>query len=101
VITTEKIGCFNPFEMEAFRCPVCQSEKFVELQPYGGVWCKGCNASFSVNGTCDGRRKLAVTCKTKYCWKKEHREKVDIYATTIWEDDKEISWLKIKDNKII
>ncbi len=101
MITTEKIGGFNPFEMKAFRCPVCQSKKFMELQPYGGVWCAECNASFSVKGTCDGPRKLAVSCRTKYCWREEHRKKADVYATVIWEDDYEVSWLKIKGNKIM
>ena len=101
LITTETIGSFNPFEMKAFRCPVCQSEKFVEVKPYGGVWCAECNAAFSVKGTCDGHRKLAVSCRTEHCWKEEYRNKADFYGTVIWQGDKEIGWLAIKDRRVI
>lgn len=101
MINTEKIGSFNPFEMDGFSCPVCESNEFVELWPYGGVWCARCNASFEVGGTCDGPRKLAVHCVTKHCHSREHREKADRYFTVIWDEDNEIGWFAVKDRKII
>ena len=70
LITTETIGSFNPFEMKAFRCPVCQSEKFVEVKPYGGVWCAECNAAFSVKGTCDGQENLRYPAERNIAGKK-------------------------------
>lgn len=96
VVLQHPIGSFNPFLMEAFRCPVCGSTTFNELTPYGGVWCEGCNAQFEVSGTCDGLRKLAVRCVTANCWKPEQREGADFYGTVIWEGDEKISWLHIE-----
>ncbi len=101
MITKEKIADFNPFEKPCFKCPVCGSTAFVELEPYGGVWCRECNASFEVRGTCDGLRKIAVSCITDHCWKIDHRERADLYGTVIWEEDEEISWFAVKDNHVI
>lgn len=101
MITKEAISSFDPFKQEFFSCPVCGSKEFVELYPYGGVWCAKCNAGFGVTSTCDGKRKIGVHCTTKHCWSKEQREEADRYFTTIWEDDKTIGWFKVKDRKVI
>jgi len=101
-IETEVIGCFNPFEMEAFRCPVCASNKFVELKPHGGVWCNECNATFTVSDTCDGLRKLSVRCTTEHVYKKWHgKDLCEWYGTVIWADDQHITWISRKNGKPI
>jgi len=66
MLRREVIASFNPFNMSAFRCPVCGSNDFVELYPYGGVWCAECNAEFSVRATDDGVNKIVVDCFTKW-----------------------------------
>lgn len=99
-VLQEPIGCFNPFEMDAFRRPVCRGSTFYALTPYGGVWCGECNASFKVSDTCDGLRKLAVRCLTEDCHTPEHREQADRYGTVIWEGDERISWMRIKDREL-
>jgi len=100
-VKTVKIGAFNPLLMRIFKCPACGSAEFAELKPYGGVWCSGCNAHIIVRDTCDGLNKVAVRVETADCWKEEIRKKADVYATSIWEGDDEISWLVVKDGKLI
>jgi len=102
LITREKISSFDPFNMKGFKCPVCGSSEFVELHPYGGVWCRECNAEFFVRGTCDGINKIAVDCFTKYVF--PHKRKSDMleyYWTVIWRDDEEIVWLGKKGDEIV
>jgi len=88
--------------MKGFRCPVCGSNEFVELHPYGGVWCRECNAEFFVRGTDDGVNKIAVDCITKYVWlHKRKSDMLEYYWTVVWCDDERIVWLGEKDGEII
>ncbi len=98
MIETEKIGSFNPFNNKWFKCPVCGSNSFVELQPYGGVWCKQCNAMFTVQSTCDGVNKLAVRCETTHVWNpNNYPDMAEVYGAIVWSDDQEVSWLRLKE----
>lgn len=101
VLKVEDIACFNPFGMDAFKCPNCGSDVFYELKPYGGVWCDGCNASFLVEPTCDGKSKVSITVLTDDCWYERHRNKADRYGTVIWEGDTSISWMAFKDGEVL
>ena len=102
MLRREVIASFNPFNMSAFRCPVCGSNDFVELYPYGGVWCAECNAEFSVRGTDDGVNKIVVDCFTKWVWKHKRRKDLPEYFwTVIWRGDDRISWLAWTGEKII
>ena len=96
MLRTEQVGCFNPFKMPAFFCPVCGGHKFVELFPHAGVWCEKCNSQFEVKGTCDGKRKLAISCKTDSLHTEPYFKKPDfvapLYYTVIWQDDDEVVW---------
>ena len=95
-ISKEKIGSFNPFRMKGFKCPVCGSKRFVELHPYGGVWCSKCNAGFEVSGTSDGPRKLAVRCITDHVHSQYRKKGLPKgYGTVIWQGDDKISWLEL------
>lgn len=96
MLEQQKIGSFNPFKRKYFKCPVCGSDEFVELNPNGGVWCKGCNAAFGVRGTCDGIDKVAVDCFTKDVWNKSKFPGIsEHYWTVLWADDKKMSWLTV------
>lgn len=102
MIQKQKISSFDPFDMSAFRCPVCGGQHFTELCPYGGVWCDECNARFGVSDTCDGLRKIAVRCTTEHIRPPYKEKAMSLYFTTIWEEDIKITWLsKGKDGKII
>jgi len=99
------IGNFNPFQMPAFFCPVCGSNKFTDLAPYGGVWCDNCNANFEVAATCDGNRKLSVHCFTKNVWSNKTKPlgmKYEAhYWTVIWQHDGRVVWLTRTSDKTI
>lgn len=88
--------------MDAFYCPVCGSQSFVELTPHAGVWCETCNSKFEVGGTCDGLRKILVSCDPKEAWRSDkYPDIAKVYWTVIWEADKKISWLaRTKDKKL-
>lgn len=45
------IGAFNPFDWEAFSCPVCGGKEFESLS-HSGVFCSTCDAQFRVRYTC-------------------------------------------------
>ena len=45
------IGEFNPFDWEAFRCPVCGQNEFESISNTG-VFCAHCEAQFRVRHTC-------------------------------------------------
>jgi RNA polymerase subunit RPABC4/transcription elongation factor Spt4 len=49
-LKVEYIGGVNPFEWEAFICPVCRSNEFVS-HAHAGVYCDCCGAKFSVRTT--------------------------------------------------
>lgn len=108
MIQKEKISSFDPFKKKGFRCPVCASNEFTELYPYGNVWCNECNAMFILRATCDGLNKIAVDCKTEHVYAK-HKDEfcVDIqdlppfFGAVIWKDDTKITWIAIKNNKVI
>ena len=94
MIRQERIGSFNPFNLKNFRCPVCGSNDFTELVPYGGVWCDECNAQFFVRGTCDGVNKIVVDCFTKWVHRhKRTEDMLDYYGAVIWKEDEKITWL--------
>lgn len=99
VLSTERIGSFNPFEMSAFFCPVCGDKEFIELLPYGGVWCRRCNAAFQVNGTCDGLRKICVVCSINHVWWGNLSNESRVFRsarhfwTVIWEGDDKVTWM--------
>jgi len=102
MLRKEKIAWFDPFKMECFRCPVCGANEFVELVPHGGVWCEKCNANFTAKGTCDGLRKIAVSCSTEHTYKKFQEKGVAFFCgTVIWQEDKEISWLGRENGKVV
>jgi len=101
MIQKEKISSFDPFKMKAFRCPVCASNEFTELYPYGNVWCNECNAMFILRGTCDGLNKVAVDCKTEQVHAKYKEDLPPLFGAVIWKDDTRISWIAIKNNKTI
>lgn len=102
MIQKEKISSFDPFKMKAFRCPVCASNEFTELYPYGNVWCNECNAMFIVRGTCDGLNKVAVDCCTEHVHSDYQKEGLPSkFGTVIWKDDTKIAWIAIKNNRII
>jgi len=44
------IGEFNPFDWDAFRCPVCRKSQFESIS-HTGVFCGNCNAQFKVRCT--------------------------------------------------
>jgi len=44
------IGNFNPFEWDAFRCPVCRGNEFVSIS-YSAIFCERCGARFQVRPT--------------------------------------------------
>jgi len=96
-VIKEEIGIFNPFRLPNFSCPVCGKNRFVELRPYGGVWCENCNAKFQVQGTSDGPRKLSVRCITTHVYKSKMPDEVPpAYGTVVWSDDKTVSWMPLK-----
>lgn len=102
MIQKQKISSFDPFNMSAFRCPVCGGQHFTELYPYGGVWCDECNARFDLSDTCDGLRKIAVRCTTEHLYTSYKEKALSRYCTTIWADDTKITWLsRGKDGKIV
>mgnify|MGYP007109746906 CR=1 FL=1 len=81
---------------------MCGSNKFVELVPYGGVWCDNCNAMFEVQGTCDGVNKLAIRCITKHVFSDFKKEDTaDVYGTVMWKGDEKVRWLGFKDRLIV
>lgn len=110
-VMREEIGSFNPILRDYFECPVCGSTKFVELVPYGGLWCERCNAQIEILSTCDGPNKVSVHVRTKHCHEGEwianiiansiHGGRAFDYAwAVIWEYDTEIRWMKSKDGKM-
>lgn len=44
MLTTQTLTDLRPFDF--IRCPVCAGDKFTAIEPYGGVWCDECCASF-------------------------------------------------------
>jgi len=54
------IGEFNPFDWEAFRCPVCGKSEF-ESVSHTGVFCVSCEVQFRVRYTC-GDSGCVVDC---------------------------------------
>lgn len=99
MITVHKIGSFIPFNHKAFFCPICGSNEFYELYPYGGVWCGRCNAEFHVSSTCDGISKVAIHVNSKNVWWQNVPE--DLYSlkmathfwAVMWETDDVCSWM--------
>lgn len=107
MIEVEKIGSFNPFNHKAFFCPVCGSNEFYDLYPYGGVWCARCNAEFRCSSTCDGPRKLAIHVNVKNVWWDGVPEESKIFRsaihfwTVMWESDDKVSWMmRYADNQL-
>ncbi len=93
IVKQEKVACFDPFKMDCFVCPNCNSTDFVDLIPYGGIWCSGCNLQFVLRSTCDGIKKIVVQGFTEHCHRPEDR-KLASFGAVIWKDDDSIRWMK-------
>ena len=50
MLTLTHIGDINPFDWDAFRCPLCHGNQFTSID-HAGVYCDCCNARFVVRDT--------------------------------------------------
>jgi hypothetical protein len=79
-------------------CPVCGKDKFTALEPFGGVWCDECGATFEI-GQLSADPGVAITCKPENYPQGIHNGRPVLYYIDpkYFYENKVVFWQILKD----